>query len=251
MAARKTPKKQSKFAFIRQQPATLSAAEVVAKAKALGMKFDVTYVHKARRTAKEKEAAAVKKTVTAKPTATATSKSTAPSKSDFIRAQPAKLSAAEVVAKGKAEGVKFSSQLVYRVRGGSKAKKVIAKKPSTVPTAAPSKSPAAVSKADFVRARSHLSAEEIVEDAKAAGIKLGASYIHDVRGYDTAKAKKKRAAKKASKLAVTHGTQPSITATSSTAEDLLRAVAAEVGLGRAIELLWGERARVRAVIEGG
>jgi len=31
MAAKKTPKKQSKFAFIRNQPLALSAAEVVAK----------------------------------------------------------------------------------------------------------------------------------------------------------------------------------------------------------------------------
>lgn len=36
----------------------------------------------------------------------------------------------------------------------------------------------------------------------------------------------------------------------SSAEDVLRAVAAEVGLGRAIGLLEGERARVHAVLRG-
>jgi hypothetical protein len=33
-------------------------------------------------------------------------------------------------------------------------------------------------------------------------------------------------------------------------EDLLRAAAAELGLGRAMEILEGERARVRAVLGG-
>jgi hypothetical protein len=37
---------------------------------------------------------------------------------------------------------------------------------------------------------------------------------------------------------------------SPSAETLLRAVAADVGLGRAIELLLGERARVRAFLRG-
>jgi hypothetical protein len=37
---------------------------------------------------------------------------------------------------------------------------------------------------------------------------------------------------------------------STKAEDLLRAVAAEIGLGRAIELLLGERARVSAILRG-
>jgi hypothetical protein len=37
--------------------------------------------------------------------------------------------------------------------------------------------------------------------------------------------------------------------TNTSVEDLLKAAAAELGLGRAIEILQGERARVRAVIE--
>jgi hypothetical protein len=93
-----------------------------------------------------------------------------PSKSDFIRSQPTSVSAAEVVKKGKAQGIKFSPQLVYNVRRGSKKR-----------------------------------------------------------------------------------TAPPVTrsmTTSSKAEDLLRAVAAEIGLGRAVELLEADRARVHAVLRG-
>jgi hypothetical protein len=45
------------------------------------------------------------------------------SKSDFIRAQPATMSAAEVIAKGKAQGIKIGSSLVYVVRRRSSGKK--------------------------------------------------------------------------------------------------------------------------------
>lgn len=38
--------------------------------------------------------------------------------------------------------------------------------------------------------------------------------------------------------------------TSSKAEDLLRAVAAEIGLGQAVDLLEADRARVHAVLRG-
>src|SRR5271154_6143886 len=101
-----------------------------------------------------------------------------PSKSDFIRSQPTSVSAAEVVKKGKAQGIKFSPQLVYNVRRGSKATKGQAKKVATATTNAAPKSPA------------------------------------------------------------------------TKAEDLLRAVAAEIGLGRAVELLEADRARVHAVLRG-
>jgi hypothetical protein len=59
--------------------------------------------------------------------------------SEFIRRQPTTLSATEVVAKGKAAGIKFGTQLVYNVRRGSKAtkgtvKKTTAAKPSAEPS---------------------------------------------------------------------------------------------------------------------
>jgi hypothetical protein len=171
------------------------------------------------------------------------------SKSDFIRKQPTTLSATEVVAKGKAAGVKFSAQLVYNARGGSKAMKGTVKKTSTAKPAVPAKP--TLSKSDFVRARSHLSPKEIVEDAKAEGMKLGISYVYNVRGYDKAKTKTTRtrlAARRSSERTAPPVARP--TTTSTKAEELLRAVAAEVGLGRAIELLEAERARVHAVLRG-
>jgi hypothetical protein len=174
------------------------------------------------------------------------------SKSEFIRNQAATLSAAEVVAKGKAAGIKFSPQLVYNVRGGSKAKQGSAKKISTErPVAATSMSPVKMNKADFVRSRSHLSPKEIVEDAKAAGMKLDVGYVYSVRGYAKSKGKAK-VTKQAARRSTAKEAPPvarRIT-TSSKAEDLLRAIAAEVGLGRAIELLEAERARVHAVLRG-
>ncbi len=187
------------------------------------------------------------KTKTAKKTST---KKT-PNKSDFIRSQPASLSGPEVVAKGKAAGIKFSSQLVYNVRGGSKATKAKAKKtPTTRSSAAIVKSPATISKADFVRAHASLSPKEIVAKGKAAGVRLTATYVYNVRGYDKT-ARKKKAAKKPTTGATTSRKAPAVSrpiTTSSKAEMLLRAVAAEIGLGPAMEILSGERAMVRAVI---
>jgi hypothetical protein len=117
MAAKKTPRKQSKFAFIRSQPSTLSAAEVVAKGKAKGLKFDVTYVHKARRMAKAKKRPANRRLTYAK--GAPRSRSVLLSKADFVRAHP-NLSPKEVVAKAKATGVKFDVQYVYNVRAYDK-----------------------------------------------------------------------------------------------------------------------------------
>jgi hypothetical protein len=179
---------------------------------------------------------------------TSTKKSTV-NKSDFIREHPS-LSTAEVVAKGKAAGIKFSTQLVYHVRGGSKAKKRAAKKGTTAqPSAAPTKAVRTESKADFVRSRSHLSPREIVEDAKIAGLTLNVRYIYNVRKAAKAATKQKRVVKPtpAAKTTLTNGFR---SPASSSAEALLRAVAAEVGLGRAIQLLEAERARVHAILRG-
>ncbi len=174
-----------------------------------------------------------------------------PNKSAFIRSQPASLSGPEVVAKGKAAGIKFSSQLVYNVRGGgSKAKRGAAKKTPTAKSSAAvaPKAASAKSKADFVRAHADLSPKEIVAAAKAAGLKLGVSYVYNVRGYDKSKTKKKRATR-ATAVRRAPAVRRPIT-TGSKAETLLRAVAAEIGLGRAMEILSAERAMVRAVIGG-
>jgi hypothetical protein len=174
------------------------------------------------------------------------------SKSDFIRSQPLTLSAIEVVAKAKAAGIKFSPQLVYNVRNGSKAKKGTAKKTSPAKPAVASKAPAKGSKADFVREHASLSPKDIVAKAKTEGLELDVTYVYNIRGYDKSKGKTtvtKQAARRATSPRRAPPVQRPITNKSS-AEDLLRAVAAEIGLARAVEILTGERARVRAMIGG-
>jgi hypothetical protein len=105
------------------------------------------------------------------------------------------------------------------------------------------------SKADFVRSLpKETPVRVVVEKAKLAGIKLGDAYVHNVRGRDATKGKKKKGARRA---AVRMGASvPRPIATTSSVENLLKAVAAEIGLGQAVEILTRERARVRAVIAG-
>jgi hypothetical protein len=181
-------------------------------------------------------------------------KKTTVNKSDFIR-QHASLSTAEVIAAGKKVGLKISSSLIYMVRGrAAKSKKAVTKKTTPSKSAAPTSTSAPTkptqSKADFVRSRLHLSPREIVEDARTAGLQLNVKYVYNWRRAAAKGAtKKKRVAKRtpAAKTTLTNGVR---SPASSSAETLLRAVAAEVGLGRAIELLEGERARVHSILRG-
>jgi hypothetical protein len=165
------------------------------------------------------------------------------SKSDFIRSQPATMSAKEVVAKAKAAGIKFAPVLVYKVRGRAKSKKSAAKKTSTMVMSAPmtSATKPAKSKSGFIRSLpSGAPAKEVVKQAKVAGIKLNVGYVYNVR----------QAAKKAKRQAWNGVSVPRPIDAMSSAENLLRAVAAEIGLGAAIEILSGERARIAVVIGG-
>jgi hypothetical protein len=172
------------------------------------------------------------------------------SKSDFIRATPATMSAADVVAKGKAQGIKILPGLVYEVRRTAKAKKAVPQKTSTARTVAAATAKSKVTKADFVRAHANLSPQEIVKKGNAEGVKLGISYVYNVRGSDKKAGRKemRTAARRSTARKALPVARPITTSTK--AEDLLRAVAAEVGLGRAIELLEAERARVHAVMRG-
>jgi hypothetical protein len=185
-------------------------------------------------------------------TAKKTSNTKTPSKSDFIRQQPATASAAEVVAKAKTAGLKFDASLVYKVRrrtsARGKTKSGAASKASTTTKSTGTKP--VKTKADFVRAHRNLSPKEVVEQAKVEGIKLDVGYVYNVRGSDKTSRKKKREATRRTTTASNGASVPRPAASRSSAEDLLRAIAAEMGLGRAMEILAGERARVRAVIGG-
>jgi hypothetical protein len=160
------------------------------------------------------------------------------SKSDFIRSQPATLSAADVVAKAKTAGIKIADSLVYKVRRRAKAKKSTkAKAPAAAKAATPSK-------AAFIRSLpKSMSVKDVVAAAKKRGIQIADTYVYWARSQSGKKQNANRA--------TTTRTAPSVKrpiATAEKAEELLRAVAAEIGLGRAMDILAGERARVRAVI---
>jgi hypothetical protein len=197
-------------------------------------------------------------------------KKTTVNKSDFIR-QHASLSTAEVIAKAKAAGLKVSSSLVYMVRGRVDAKKGQAKKAKKTSTAKPvAAAPAPstkskVSKAAFIRSLpKDMPVAEVIAKGKAQGLKLAETYVSWARWAG------KKANKKSAKAAApaTKPSAPTVQVTtratprnptltngvrspvSSSAETLLRAVAAEIGLGRAIEILAGERARVHSILRG-
>jgi hypothetical protein len=160
-------------------------------------------------------------------------------KSDFIRQQPSGLSAAEVIKKAKDAGIKLTAQLVYKVRGRSKTNAPQPKAMSATPTAAPGAGPAPKNKSAFIRRLpSSMPAKEVVKQAKAAGMKLTESYVYNVRG----------AAKKTARPGRNGASVARPITTTSSAEGLLKALAAELGLGNAIEILTGERTKVRAVI---
>jgi hypothetical protein len=148
------------------------------------------------------------------------------------------MSVADIVAAAQEKGLTIRPGLVYEVRRNVKMKRgAKARKEATPPG----------SIADFVRAHANLSPREIVAKAHAEGIKLNTSYVYVVRQNEKRKAGRPthaptpRAARAASSV-----TRP--ISSLSKAEDLLRAVAAEIGLGRAMEILQAERAKVRAVI---
>ena len=169
------------------------------------------------------------------------------SNSAFIRQQPTTMATAEIIEKGKAAGLTIRPGLIYEVRRAAKAKKGATKKKTSVVT---KKSTTPVqSKADFVRANRNLSPQEIVAKAKAEGIKLAVDYVYNVRGADKAARKNKRAAAKVttSTPASSNGARSSVNAN---AENLLKAIGAELGLGKAIEILSVERQRVRMMLEG-
>lgn len=192
------------------------------------------------------------------PTTTSPSDAKSVSKSDFIRTQPATMSAAQVVEKAKAEGIDLRAGLVYEVRRTDKARKTLPSKQSlpaakkgtsrstsAAPNRADAKARPTASKAAFVRAHANLSPKEIVERAKAENIKLDVGYVYNVRSSNRAS---QRSARRAPERPIT--TAPESVGATSRVETLLKAVAAEVGLGRAIELLQAERAKISAAIGG-
>lgn len=181
--------------------------------------------------------------------------------SEIIREQPSTISPAKVVEKGKASRLKFDGSLVGKARrrvgpSGAHHRKTpgTAAKSTSAAASHGSKKPAK-SKIEFVRGLpSNTPAKEVVAQAKAAGMSVTESYIYSVRSADrrakrTSSGKSNAAKRAVTAASSTKGATPS-PKVSAGVEALLKAVAAEIGLGRAIELLQSERARVRGLIGG-
>jgi hypothetical protein len=107
-----------------------------------------------------------------------------------------------------------------------------------------------MSKAAFVRSLAAATpAKEVVTKAKERGMKLTESYVYNVRGAAKAARRKRTGSLRSAVVArpaaaaATEGAKTGLST-----EDLLRAVGAELGLTRAIEVLQAERARVHAVL---
>jgi hypothetical protein len=103
-----------------------------------------------------------------------------------------------------------------------------------------------MSKAAFVRSlAASTPAKEVVAKGKERGMTLTESYVYNVRGAAKA-ARRKRAGSLRS--AVAPRPVASAGGNRRSTEDLLRAVGADIGLTRALEILQAERARVHAVL---
>jgi hypothetical protein len=172
----------------------------------------------------------------------------------FILSLPTTVPVREVVAKAKERGMATSETNVHRVRKLQKSGKATGGKKSAK-VAAPSQAKAngthapgsTQSVAEFVRSvPASVPVKDVVRQAKAAGLKLSRNYVYRVRAGSKSSGPKRRVGRPAGvKNAVS--VHVPVHAPKSSVEELLRAVAAEIGLGRSIEILQSERAKVRAV----
>ncbi len=180
----------------------------------------------------------------------------------FILSLPTTLPAKEVLAKAKAKGIKTSENNVHRVRRiHGRSRQAIAKAqasvaaPSAVKPVTPAAGPGvALTKSSFVRGFAlNTPAKQIVQKAVAAGVDLDVRYVHKVQSRSKPSAAKRPSARPAVAVAASARVSPArssgpATSAPASVEALLRAIAAEIGLGRAVEILQGERATVRAVL---
>ncbi len=122
----------SKSGFVRALPATLSAKEVVAQAKAKGIVLSDAYVYKIR--------SATKRPTKATGVAVAVGNG-AVTAADFVRKLPEGTSAKDAVAKAKAAGLKLTTGYFYTLksslglagRKGSGAAKVVSERKPKLP----------------------------------------------------------------------------------------------------------------------
>jgi hypothetical protein len=167
----------------------------------------------------------------------------------FILALPKTLPAKEVLAKAKASGLKTSESNVHRVRrlhGGRRkaSSNGAARTAAAKISVAQAPKQKTLRKSDFVRSLSAATpAKDVVARARTAGIKLDLQYVYKIRSRAKPAAARGSVAKATRARAVparSSGVSPSV-------EGILCALAAEIGLARAVEILQGERARVSSI----
>jgi hypothetical protein len=236
--------------FILSLPADLPVQEVIEKAKEKGFTSTESNVHRVR--TQVKRAAEVPPTASADAVATmaATTAKTVLTNSDVVRALRAKRAA------NGAKPAKATSTTTTRPAAAraTSAKKAAGSKTRTART-----NGAGLSKSDFIRAQpANLTAAEVVAKAKATGIKLDPYLVYKVRGRlntdkQTASPPAKSTKKTTSSAPRTqHPTRaaPPTASSLGSAEELLRALASEIGLARAIDLLEEQRRRVLRILGG-
>jgi hypothetical protein len=263
---------QTRSDFIRTQPIDRPVLEVVNAAKAAGFAVKAGLVYEVRRMMRahageppkrgaRKQAAAVKPRTTSPAKTTSASRVKATNKTAFVRALADTASTEEILTRAKAAGFAATKELVFKVRSEMNAKRRN-EKGAPLPAKAAIKTASGssfASKRDFVRAHGRLSPQEVTVLAAQQGIKMDIKYVYNARAYDAARASSgaKPAAPKpvvAKAVAPAPSPAPTVVARAtgsggSTLEDLLRAVAAELGLRRAVEMLEAERARVKALLQ--
>ncbi len=117
-ASKKSAKKSSpsKAEFVRAQPRTMPAKDVVDKAKAEGIALTDSYVYKLRSSKKPKAAAKAGKTAGKR----RGRKPGSGSKTAFVLSLPQDLPAADVVKKAAEKGIKISDKYVYTIRSSKR-----------------------------------------------------------------------------------------------------------------------------------
>ena len=110
-AKKSTRKQTSKSAFVRGLPVTLPAKEVVTKAKAAGLTISDRYVHVIRSIAKRASRQGLNGAAPARRGGRPIS-----SKRTFVLGLPVDMPAAEVIKRAKAQGMKLTTNYVYKIR---------------------------------------------------------------------------------------------------------------------------------------
>ncbi len=93
-------------------------------------------------------------------------------------------------------------------------------------------------------------AKQVVEKGKAAGVKLTDAFVYAIRSNAKRKSRKGPKAAAPTRRAVVRPTNGSHNVAGHGAEELLKAVASELGLSRAMEILKGEHDRVHRLLGG-